>query len=268
VARSRSHVLCDATSSALRRKTMVNRPCARREPCARARHETVSPLPELPSIPLCDPARTVFLCKRYHPKIHSPAFARMKRAVVARELPRGLMAVKNAKHLLLLLGLSLVLCLPLSTRAQGTPERWEDRHLRPHLVPVQLRSFKEVPCVGEHLHRPARRLCSQTFAAHRHHAQAIAGLDFVCVFIDGMGTALRSKAFQSVSYENLGAAGFEDHIAAMKQIAAGFPYMDQTRVGGGTSSSDRCLRPPHRKATRLQNEVRRRPHPVDSKRGR
>jgi dipeptidyl aminopeptidase/acylaminoacyl peptidase len=71
----------------------------------------------------------------------------------------------------------------------------------------------------------------KTFAAYRHHAQAIAELGFISVFIDGLGTGMRSKAFRLVSYKNLGDGGIMDHIAAMRQMAERYPYMDLSRVG-------------------------------------
>lgn len=62
--------------------------------------------------------------------------------------------------------------------------------------------------------------------------QAIAELGFVVVTVDGMGTPWRSKAFHDVSYRNLGdAGGLDDHIAAIRQLAARHPYLDTARVG-------------------------------------
>jgi len=60
------------------------------------------------------------------------------------------------------------------------------------------------------------------------------------VFVDGRGTALRSRAFRAFSYHNPGfGAGSDDHIAVFKQMAAKYPYMDLTRVGvWGHSAGD------------------------------
>ncbi|HHW03356.1 MAG TPA: prolyl oligopeptidase family serine peptidase [Thermoanaerobacterales bacterium] len=63
------------------------------------------------------------------------------------------------------------------------------------------------------------------------HDQALAELGFIVVSVDGLGMAFRSKAFQDFSYKNLGDAGLEDHIAAFRQLAARYPYMDLNRVG-------------------------------------
>jgi dipeptidyl-peptidase-4 len=66
--------------------------------------------------------------------------------------------------------------------------------------------------------------------------QPMAELGFIVVMIDGRGTAGRSRAFHEFSYRNLGGA-FDDHVAMIKQMAAHFPYMDDSRVGVfGTSA--------------------------------
>jgi dipeptidyl aminopeptidase/acylaminoacyl peptidase len=81
----------------------------------------------------------------------------------------------------------------------------------------------------------------------RQQTQAIAELGFVVVTIDGMGSGLRSKANNDVCYENMGdAGGIEDYIAALKQLAARYPYMDLSRVGiyghsGGGFASTRAI---------------------------
>lgn len=67
--------------------------------------------------------------------------------------------------------------------------------------------------------------------------QAIAELGFIVVTVDGLGMAFRSKAFQDYSYKNLGDAGMPDHIAAFRQLADRYQYMDLSRVGiyGGSA---------------------------------
>jgi len=62
--------------------------------------------------------------------------------------------------------------------------------------------------------------------------QATAELGFIVVTVDGMGTPWRNKAFHDFSYRNLGdAGGLDDHIAAIRQLAGRYPYLDTTRVG-------------------------------------
>jgi dipeptidyl-peptidase-4 len=81
----------------------------------------------------------------------------------------------------------------------------------------------------------------------RQQTQAIAELGFIVVTIDGMGSGLRSKANNDVCYGNMGdAGGIEDHIAALKQLALRYPYMDLDRVGiyghsGGGFASTRAI---------------------------
>ena len=62
-------------------------------------------------------------------------------------------------------------------------------------------------------------------------AQALAELGFIVVMIDGLGMPGRSKAYHDVSYHNLGDAGLEDHISALRQLADQYRYFDLSRVG-------------------------------------
>jgi dipeptidyl aminopeptidase/acylaminoacyl peptidase len=69
-------------------------------------------------------------------------------------------------------------------------------------------------------------------------AQATAELGLIVITVEGLGTPLRSKAFHDFSYRNLGdAGGLDDHIAAIRQLAARYPYLDTTRVGISGASS-------------------------------
>lgn len=52
------------------------------------------------------------------------------------------------------------------------------------------------------------------------------------VKMGGRGASGRSKQFLDVAYKNLGfSPGFDDHIAALKQLGVKYPYMDLSRVG-------------------------------------
>ncbi|MFI6540659.1 DPP IV N-terminal domain-containing protein [Nonomuraea sp. NPDC050547] len=63
-------------------------------------------------------------------------------------------------------------------------------------------------------------------------AEVLAALGFVVVAIDGRGTPGRDKAFHDASYGNQAAAGgIDDHVAALRQLAATRPWMDLDRVG-------------------------------------
>jgi dipeptidyl aminopeptidase/acylaminoacyl peptidase len=67
------------------------------------------------------------------------------------------------------------------------------------------------------------------------------------VNIDGLGTPFRSKAFHDLAYGRMeDAGGLEDHIAGIRRLAQGRPYMDLDRVGiyghsGGGFASTRAI---------------------------
>ena len=71
----------------------------------------------------------------------------------------------------------------------------------------------------------------------------LAGLGFVVVQIDGMGTNWRSRAFHDVCWRNLKDSGFPDRIAWLRAAAAGRPWMDLARVGlyGGSTGGMNTL---------------------------
>lgn len=79
---------------------------------------------------------------------------------------------------------------------------------------------------------------------------ALAQLGFVVMQLDHLGTPLRSKAFHDNYYGNFTDNGIPDHVAAIKQLAARYPFIDLDRVGiyghsgGGFASTDAILRFP------------------------
>ena len=66
--------------------------------------------------------------------------------------------------------------------------------------------------------------------AHVDH-QALAELGFIVIAVDGMGTPLRSKAFQDAYYGNMLDNTLPDQVAALRQLAAKYPWIDATRAG-------------------------------------
>jgi dipeptidyl aminopeptidase/acylaminoacyl peptidase len=73
---------------------------------------------------------------------------------------------------------------------------------------------------------------SRAFTAARGDRQALAELGFIVVTIDGMGTPGRSKAFQDAYYGAMGRDNtIPDQIAAMKELAQKYPWIDITRAG-------------------------------------
>ena len=117
--------------------------------------------------------------------------------------------------------------------------------------PTNFDPKKKYPVIENIYTGPQGAFVPKTFAAYRHQQQAIAELGFISVFVDGRGTALRSREFRNFSYKNLGqGSGGDDHIAVFKQMAAKYSSMDLTRVGvwghsaGGYDSTHAILTHP------------------------
>ena len=85
--------------------------------------------------------------------------------------------------------------------------------------------------------------------AHGDH-QALAELGFVVIALDGMGTPMRSKAFQDAWYGDMADNTLPDQVAALKQLAAQYPWFDTSRVGmwghsgGGNATATAMFRYP------------------------
>ncbi len=71
----------------------------------------------------------------------------------------------------------------------------------------------------------------------------MAGLGFVVIQMDGMGTNWRSKAFHDLCWKNLADGGFPDRIAWLRAAAAERPWMDLERLGifGGSAGGQNAL---------------------------
>ena len=88
------------------------------------------------------------------------------------------------------------------------------------------------------------------FAPSRADHQALAELGFVVIAIDGMGTPLRSKSFQDKWYGDMADNTLPDQIAALKELAAKYPWIDATRAGmwghsgGGNATAAAMFRYP------------------------
>ncbi|HEX9106722.1 MAG TPA: DPP IV N-terminal domain-containing protein, partial [Longimicrobiales bacterium] len=91
---------------------------------------------------------------------------------------------------------------------------------------------------------------SRSFVASRGDTRALAELGFVVVQLDGMGTPLRSKSFHDAYYGDMGDNTLPDQIAAMRQLAQRYPWVDLERAGiyghsgGGYAAADAMLRYP------------------------
>lgn len=102
--------------------------------------------------------------------------------------------------------------------------------------PVDLDPGRTYPVIEEIYAGPQSAYVPKSFSTGKRYG-ALNDLGFIVVKIDGMGTALRSKAFHDVCWHNLKDGGFPDRILWMKAAAGKYPYMDLTRVGVyGTSA--------------------------------
>jgi dipeptidyl aminopeptidase/acylaminoacyl peptidase len=103
--------------------------------------------------------------------------------------------------------------------------------------PTRFDATKKYPVVENIYAGPQGSFVPKNFGAYNG-MQSIAELGFIVVQIDGMGTSNRSKAFQDVTWKDLGDAGFPDRIAWHEAVAAKYPSYDIARGVGiyGTSA--------------------------------
>jgi dipeptidyl aminopeptidase/acylaminoacyl peptidase len=117
-----------------------------------------------------------------------------------------------------------------ATAADGVTPIYGVLHLPPDFDPS--RSY---PVVDHTYPGPQSVRVSPAFAnpkCYTPDAEAVAALGFVVVAIDGRGTPGRDKAFHDASYRRMGdAGGQDDHVAAIRELAATRPWMDLDRVG-------------------------------------
>ena len=71
----------------------------------------------------------------------------------------------------------------------------------------------------------------RSFSPAHGDAKALAELGFVVVQIDGMGTPNRSKSFHETYYGDMGDNTLPDQVAAMKELAGRYPWIDIDRAG-------------------------------------
>ena len=91
---------------------------------------------------------------------------------------------------------------------------------------------------------------SRSFSPARGDCDALAELGFIVVEIDGMGTPWRSKKFHEAYYGDMGDNTLPDQVAAMRQLAQRYPWIDLNRAGiyghsgGGYATADAMFRYP------------------------
>jgi dipeptidyl aminopeptidase/acylaminoacyl peptidase len=117
--------------------------------------------------------------------------------------------------------------------------------------PTNLDPAKKYPIINNIYPGPqGGSVGSWAFADARGDAQALAELGFVVVQIEGMGNPGRSKEFHDFYYANMGDNTLPDQIAAMKQLAEKYPWIDINRAGiwghsgGGFATADAMFRYP------------------------
>jgi dipeptidyl-peptidase-4 len=117
--------------------------------------------------------------------------------------------------------------------------------------PTTLDETKRYPIVNHIYPGPQTgSVGSRQFSASRGDTQALAELGFVVVEIDGMGTPWRSKTFHEAYYGDMGDNTLPDQVAAMKELAATYPWIDLERAGiyghsgGGFATADAMFRYP------------------------
>jgi dipeptidyl aminopeptidase/acylaminoacyl peptidase len=118
-------------------------------------------------------------------------------------------------------------------------------------TPSTLDSTRKYPIVNYIYPGPqAGSVGTRSFSPARGDNQALAELGFVVVAIDGMGTPGRSKAFADTYYGDMGDNTLPDQVAAMKELAQRYPFIDIERAGiwghsgGGFATADAMFRYP------------------------
>jgi dipeptidyl-peptidase-4 len=117
--------------------------------------------------------------------------------------------------------------------------------------PTRFDPARKYPIVNNNYPGPqSGSVGSRSFSPARGDTQALAELGFVVVQIDGMGTPNRSKSFHETYYGNMGDNTLPDQVAAMKELAGRYPWIDIDRAGiyghsgGGYSACDAMFRYP------------------------
>ena len=118
-------------------------------------------------------------------------------------------------------------------------------------TPSSLDSTRKYPIVNYVYPGPQTgSVGSRAFNPARGDNQALAELGFIVVAIDGMGTPWRSKSFHDAYYGKLGDNTLPDQVAAMKELATRYHFIDLDKAGiwghsgGGFATADAMFRYP------------------------
>jgi len=96
--------------------------------------------------------------------------------------------------------------------------------------PTDFDPNKKYPVIDDTYTGPHNFFTPKSFYTFDNQRPALAELGIIVIKMDGRGTNKRGKEFHRFSYKNL-AAGTDDHVWAIKQLAKSHPYMDLNRVG-------------------------------------
>lgn len=97
--------------------------------------------------------------------------------------------------------------------------------------PTHFDPTKKYPVIDHTYTGPHTQIVPRSYARVLNTSnQAFAELGFVVMMVDGLGTYGREKALRDLSYKRLG-YGLEDHVLALRQLAAQYSWLDTTRVG-------------------------------------
>lgn len=100
-----------------------------------------------------------------------------------------------------------------------------------YYLPTDFSAKKNYPIIDYTYSGPHIDITPKTFRAGLVGLQQpMAELGFIVVTVDGLGTHGRGKAFNDVSYNNLG-DGTTDHVLAIKELAAKNKFMNVEKVG-------------------------------------
>ena len=99
--------------------------------------------------------------------------------------------------------------------------------------PSDIDESKRYPIVEWVYPGPQVGSCGDTrrFTPSHRDMQSLAELGFVVVCVDGLGTPNRSKSFHDALFGDLADNTIPDQVAAVKQLAAKYPWIDGERVG-------------------------------------
>ncbi len=97
--------------------------------------------------------------------------------------------------------------------------------------PIKFDSSVKYPIIDCSYTGPQAVNTPKTFKRALFHPNtSLSQLQFICITVDGRGTARRSKRFHDYSYNNLG-GGCLDHVKAIKELAKRYYYIDINKVG-------------------------------------